>query len=65
MNGSVELTLHQAGYLPTLFFVADPNRWRKKVERITENPHTECKLKPMLEAVGLVLGRIELELHCL
>lgn len=34
-------------------------------ERIIENPLPECQPHAVLEAVGLILGRIEFELHAL
>jgi hypothetical protein len=59
----MELAVDNPHGLKPVFAVALPKRREDTMEGVVEYPFTERQPKPVLEAVGFVLGRVELELH--
>jgi len=59
----VELSFDNPYRLVSLFSVRFTKRWKNAVIRIAEHPFAERQPQSVLKAVGLIFGRVELELH--
>jgi hypothetical protein len=59
----IKLEIDKPHRLVSVLAILLSEGWQDTMERIVKNPNPERKAQTVLEPVGLILGRVEFELH--
>lgn len=65
MDDGIKLSVNKPDGLEPVLTIDRAVRGHDHMVVAQKHAHPERQLQPVLETVGFVLGRIELELHCL
>ena len=63
MDRREKLAVNQTDCLEPFLLVANPNSFNNHLVKVIEHPNSKRQAHAVLEAIGLILGWIELELH--